>query len=240
MKWIAFLLLGANLLFLGFYVTNPPDSTSDETSPPEWSGNGRLIRIAELSGNDQLPKRKALDKNVIPEGVTSHADSLESAVVTPVSPAPGQTNCYEVSGFADEKTALEAQIALDAAGVDSDPPRLEHVDRLRYWVLLPPFNADVQTRAAVERLKGAGINDYYLIPSGENKNALSLGVFSTREAAQQRVSEIASLKWKVRVEEVSFPTRHYVFRLRLKPGEPSSKWQQLFPAGVVLQGEECN
>ena len=64
-------------------------------------------------------------------------------------------------------------------------------------------------------LADAGITDSYLIPSGENRNALSLGVFSSLAAAQRRTIRINALgisnTAQLRTQTIQLPvTRNYL------------------------------
>lgn len=241
MRWMAFLLLGANLLFLGFRVVSPPRHASVQEGPPrfEWSGLSRLNRIVEQRSDGQLSPRKAIDHAGLPQGMDAGPNVTTNGTAFVASSLPRQLNCFAMS-FPDEQAALEAKAVLEAAGIGVGVPHPEHVERIRYWVLLPPYRSDEQARVAVERLKRAGLKDYYLIPNGENKNALSLGVFSSRESAQRRINDAASLNLKVRVEEVNFPSHRYVIELRAAAGQPPPNWQQSLPLGVELDAKVCD
>ena len=66
-------------------------------------------------------------------------------------------------------------------------------DRARFWVFLPPANStpDAEKKIAALREQGLSGNDYFVVRDpGPLRNAISLGVFSTREAALLRQADL--------------------------------------------------
>ena len=62
-----------------------------------------------------------------------------------------------------------------------------------YWVYLPPFANRQQARDMLAVLKEKGVSDFLIIPRGEKKNAISLGLFKGRETAQRRIRQLAKI-----------------------------------------------
>lgn len=66
-------------------------------------------------------------------------------------------------------------------------------DRPRFWVFLPPANStpDAEKKIVALREQGLSGSDYFVVRDpGPLRNAISLGVFSTREAALLRQSDL--------------------------------------------------
>ena len=61
-----------------------------------------------------------------------------------------------------------------------------------YWVYVPPLanKAAAETRAAV--LRAAGVKDLFVVDSGRDRFAISLGNFRTEEAANAYLAELAA------------------------------------------------
>lgn len=54
-----------------------------------------------------------------------------------------------------------------------------------YWVYIPPLKNRAAVNRKVTELKALGVSEYFIVQSaGRWRNAISLGVFKTREAAQ--------------------------------------------------------
>lgn len=81
--------------------------------------------------------------------------------------------------------------------------------RKGYWVLLPPRASRAEARTAVAELKAKKIEDYFLIATGPNANGVSLGVFSSFEAAHRRINQLGKLGFEPIWEEVRLPTEEY-------------------------------
>ncbi|QNM96368.1 SPOR domain-containing protein [Chitinimonas koreensis] len=61
----------------------------------------------------------------------------------------------------------------------------------RYWVLIPPRSTSAEAQRKAEELKAIGVVDFFVV-SDDKKwlNAISLGLFSTREAAERRLDAL--------------------------------------------------
>ncbi len=67
----------------------------------------------------------------------------------------------------------------------------EHAKQL-FWIYLAPQKSRENAIAAIEDLKSKGIKDYRLISSGDLRNAISLGLFSTQVIVNKRLNELKS------------------------------------------------
>lgn len=95
--------------------------------------------------------------------------------------------CVEFAGIgpADAARARQAFAAL-ALGDRLSEQRTEDVSR--YWVFVPPAADRRTAEATVAQLKRAGVGDVSLRPD----NAISLGVFSSEDAARRFLASIAA------------------------------------------------
>jgi SPOR domain len=92
--------------------------------------------------------------------------------------------CLEWGIFAGPEIA-RADTALARLDVPQD--RIERVvaDAGGYWVYIPPLKSKAETDRKIGELKALGITDFFLVQdSGQWRNAVSLGIFRTDEAAQ--------------------------------------------------------
>lgn len=81
------------------------------------------------------------------------------------------------------------------AGLSGKPRfnELQGGERERYWVYLPPAKSTSEAEKTIEKLREKGLDskDYFIVrDAGALRNTISLGVFSTREAAQFRLSSL--------------------------------------------------
>lgn len=125
------------------------------------------------------------------------APVVAAAPAPPVapSPAPGrhapETSCLEWSEFSGTDLA-RAEKALTGLGLgDKLGQRTVEYNR-GYLVYLSPFKTPAGRNKKIRELKAAGISDYFVIKeSGKLKNAISVGVFKTEEAARHYQAELS-------------------------------------------------
>jgi hypothetical protein len=92
--------------------------------------------------------------------------------------------CLEWGDFSgpDLARVTAALSAMQLAG-KLNRRQVEH-DR-GYWVYFPPLSNKAAVNRKVREIKALGITDYFVVQgAGRWQNAISLGVFKTREAAQ--------------------------------------------------------
>lgn len=86
-------------------------------------------------------------------------------------------------------------------------------ERQTYWVVIPPYNTNKLARDASAQLAKAKVRDFLVVRSGEFENGISLGLFSQKEGAENRLREILALNLNIRSPEI-----------RLRASTVSSHW----------------
>jgi ATPase subunit of ABC transporter with duplicated ATPase domains len=117
---------------------------------------------------------------------------------------------------------------LRALEVDAIVQELEVPDGFSFWVHLPP---EISKQAALRRLYELQAKqiDSYIIPRGELANGISLGMFTRRELAQQRLEELRALGYPAEILEVSRSLREIWVILPQPESDKlgASLWQDL-------------
>ncbi|MEK6245186.1 MAG: SPOR domain-containing protein [Pseudomonadota bacterium] len=206
MRAIFLLLVAANLALFAwprYYAT--PDSAADP-QPQRRQVNPASIRLLagpELAG---LPVLK-------PKPVTGAAQGALAA-----------GSCVEWGGFsvAEAPRAEQALVPL-ALGTRLAQRRSE--ETAGWWVFIPPQGNRPAALKKTAELKSLGIDDYFILQDeGKMRWAVSLGVFSSEEAARNRLEAL-----RVRgVRSAQTGER----------GSPVAKiWFQVRNADAALQGK---
>lgn len=68
-----------------------------------------------------------------------------------------------------------------------------------YWVYFPPFPSRAAAAEMASRLKRRGVKDYYIVPDGAMRNAVSVGVYHDRPHAVRRRQQVLKLGFKPRL-----------------------------------------
>lgn len=213
MKGLFYGLLLANVALFAWIWQRPSDmATPVATSSVQAQAAPRLILVGEI--NEPLPERVSLPS---PEPTVAPAEVVESVAEEgsqPVEvslPAPPVSRCIRLGKLEKEEGAKQVAAALSKGGGTDIRQGNEPGEISRYWVMLPPFKSAQAAGPALERLKRGGIKDFYLVRSGDNQNAVSLGVYSKREAAERRYRQIREMKLTAKIDEIVLPvTRWWV------------------------------
>lgn len=181
MKWLAIVALTLNVGVWYF---------SGAFEPAQRSGvvaSGNLPRVASLKASS--PK--------------------STGGVAPLSTVEG-LSCVRV-GWIDSPDAAEAlidrqplakELGFTVHDVERELPAL-------HWVIIPPQPPEV-ARRKFRDIQRQGI-DSYLVTEGENRNAISLGLFESREAAKSVLEE--KKRQKLNVVLANFPRNQISYAL---------------------------
>jgi hypothetical protein len=195
MRALFLLLVGANLaLYAWSQYWAAPESASDR-EPLRRQVSPEKIRV--LAGKDLAGLPAATKPRAI----------LDSA-------APKA--CLEWGGFAvAEAPRAEQALAPLALGERLTQSRRE--ETAGWWVFFPPQGSRAGAQKKVAELKGLGIDEYFVVQEeGKMQWAVSLGVFTTEEAARARLEALRARgvrtaltgERETRVTKVSFQVRN--------------------------------
>ena len=108
----------------------------------------------------------------------------------PKAAAAVPTACLEWGLFAGPAVA-KAESAL--AGLDLPASQIERsvADAGGYWVYMPQLKTKAEIDRKIAELKAIGITEFFVVQDpGQWKNAISLGIFRTEEAAQVYLAKL--------------------------------------------------
>lgn len=137
------------------------------------------------------------------------APTLVAPGVTTTKAAAGKpAACLEWGAFIGPEAARG-----DAAIADLKLPAAQWqrvaTDLDGHWVMIPPLKSRAEVERMTERLKSYGVTDYSIVQDPpQRRNAISLGIFRTEEAAQNLMTGLQ----KRGVVEASIEKREAFFR----------------------------
>lgn len=120
--------------------------------------------------------------------------------------------CYRVSPFKDEKSALNFQKETESV-VQSELVEQRVTENRGYWALYPAAQNMAQAKMNVRWLKENGVSDLWLFRKGENRGAISLGLFKKRQGAEKIKEKL--LKKGIKIEIRMFAVSTTEFSLKL-------------------------
>ena len=169
MKFIAYLLVAANVALGAYYF-----STQKEKNSPVQ--NNTSATLSNLSTKINTP-------NVKPMAVVNAPTfKTETAVIKRPLVSPPALTCIQISQILEKKTATDIQTKLTGYQINNKLRQKDIVIKTVYAILIGPFSSDNRTNLEIKNLKENKI-DYYVLPDGENKGAISLGLYSNKTGA---------------------------------------------------------
>lgn len=98
--------------------------------------------------------------------------------------------CLEWGGFAGADAA-RAQQALDPLALGAKLSQRKQDDVAGFWVYIAPLASRQSAAQKAAELKRLGVDDYFIVPDDPKwRNAISLGVFKTADAAKARLAAL--------------------------------------------------
>lgn len=205
MRVLVFLLVLVNLLFFtwaqGYFGTS---ANPDALRLQQQINPGRLTVI----GREDPPPTSLPGPPPVPP--LSAEVSPTEAVAAPPTPAELEAEKPEKTEKASEKKELNACLIWNELAL-TDADKLERLAvgkfsalKLKrrnppasgtYWVFIPPSANRQEADAKAAELKELGAPEFLIVQDvGPNRFAISLGVFSTQEAANKRLAALREIK----------------------------------------------
>jgi hypothetical protein len=120
------------------------------------------------------------------------APAPEAATPKPASPAPepARIACLEWGSFSPADATRAAQ-RLDPLALGARLAQYRGEETAGWWVHMPPQGSRANALRKAAELRKLGVEDYFILQDpGPTRWALSLGVFSTEDAAKSHLQAL--------------------------------------------------
>lgn len=119
------------------------------------------------------------------------------------------SRCFSLGPFSSDSKAKAAQKQLRIWGVEAEYRKSDERVREGFWVLLPPASSRDAAQKTVRDLKLKGEKDFFLVATGQQENAISLGVFAKSESANRRLRQVKEKGFSPVVQTIHLPSKDY-------------------------------
>jgi hypothetical protein len=149
--------------------------------------------------------------------VSEHAAGQAFAVSDPVRQSA--SSCVQIGPLRSRNDFHQYQSAFQPVSDTILTQQTREIIERGHWVYLAPFESKEQAEEAVSQLQDSGVEDYYIIPSGDLANAVSLGIFAQEERALNRKQKVESLglDLEVLLRRQTESELRYWMKIRLLP-----------------------
>ena len=156
------------------------ESEPAEPIPEVITEQPKVLNVSSKTSNTEIQAKKATKITAIVEKLQPEAIFLEDA-------------CYSLGPFGKDEVANSTFSKIQKLGLDVKKRYETRRELSGFWVYIPPLPSRADARKVVSILKGRGVKDYLIVPTGVKKHAISLGFFRTKEGAQQRKTHMQTL-----------------------------------------------
>lgn len=246
MRWIFVLLLAANVAYFGWELDRETTIRQRESralaAVPVTAQ--RLQLLEELA---QPPSVRTAPPEPVAMSVPETA-SPESELVTELPPitvpdtAPVVItySCFRYGPLLDQDQLESLQQWFTARQVEVASSFTEEQGRALFWIYLAPQGTREEAMATLQDMQNKGIGDFRLINRGDLQNAISLGLFSSREAVNARLEELKEKGYVPVVVPYSDVKRIYSLEVQIADGSTVlTEMQQGYPARFESAAMEC-
>jgi hypothetical protein len=200
MKGLFLALVLANVLTLAWTQWHSPDAPANEASAKAVP-TLQLASEAQASAAPGVASAPATSEAtpIEDESPATEAPPAETTVAaaTPGANAGGLLNdvarCVTIGPFRDLPETTQASATLREAKYEPRTRVAEGDVWAGLWVYLDDLPSRDEAQRAMTLLKRRGISDAYIMPSADQTNDISLGIFSEPGRAQRRAEEIKAL-----------------------------------------------
>ena len=201
MRWLVLLLVLLNAGFFGWHFWLP-DPLRDRPPPPSFDVAPSLDRLGEVDLEDFI-KRTPLSLR------TSGAQGTEAACFA-VGPLAGDYSEGAVMGRVRE------WLQSRGGRVGLRTGRYHEISY--YWVYLPPAGTSDAAQERVRELTANAFGNAIVIPEGNMKNAVSIGVYGLRTALERDLTRLKTKGFEPEVRRVRRTGRSIWFTTQFPTG----------------------
>jgi hypothetical protein len=193
MRLLALVLLLLNGAYIGWQLYRAePEPVA---TPLQDAGVPTLELLAEIE-----PEPTTVSVAPAPGPPDTPVEASESAADMAEGPPELSWLCYTVGPFLEPEIAAALAERIRERGLPAAERALEQREVSSYWVYLTPRSSRSEALSVARQLAQQGVKDYYVVTSGETRNAVSLGLFSQQARAERRARSIRALGFTPEVE----------------------------------------
>jgi len=202
-----------------------------------------------LLGQDDAHGRSVTDPGVPMLHLLSEQPAPPApAASRPVVPAPAptasaavvlETRCLAIGPFDTPQDLRNARTALTGPGVRMRSRQEQTTEARAWWVYLPAPGTRAQALGLARRLEAAHVGDYFVMSSGDQPNAISLGLFKDPGNARKRRDEVTTAGFAAQIQERTEQVPEYWLDLVVADGARFDWRARVRTAGIGSHSTTC-
>lgn len=182
MRWLFLFVLMLNFAYVGWELSQP------ETASAEPVVDRRVPTIVLLNEIGQ-------ESVAVPKTATERSPDEGEKM-----PAMQGSECFTLGPFRDLEKLRAVTRGIKKYVVAASFRSHEEREQERFWVYVPPAGSFSEAKELTGNLKKMKVRDYFVVKSGPQVNAISLGHFTEKKRAYAHADHMTRLGLKPEVE----------------------------------------
>jgi SPOR domain len=247
MKWIALTLLALNLIYYGWEMDQdlrlaranqaqalgvpagvaslrlvrelktPPAARADDDAPATFEPDAQAVTDAGMTPDDGIAAELQASTGAGPDELVNQLPEL--AVPAALGGTTGYS-CFTFGPLPEEKHALWLADWFRTRMIPMHTRESQDADGSLLWVYLAPLPSAQEAEGVVQALQQKGVRDFRLISRGDLANAVSLGLFASQQAVNERLGELREKGFQPVVVPYAGVQRVHWIDVRIPAGDP--------------------
>ncbi len=266
MKWLFFIVGILNIAF-GSYHFLLPENFNTIKSMPRFDKT-QIVKLNELDAetlnnlqdkhlqenvlSDELKKSITADVSVeisepvepekemkIVEAAEVESAEVETAEkVSQLEPQNVENLCYKLGPFSKE-TMTDIRLLLEEEYQNQLSFGIEATSEITYYrIYIPPLKTKENIKETLVILDKNGLNDHYVMSIDGRKNAIALGVFKKRSAAEKVADKAVEIGLATTIEAISDDKNSlYQLLVLFKPYQETERFKEIITAKKLISVE---
>ena len=144
--------------------------------------------------------------------------------------------CFSIGPILEETIVEELEAKLKKDDIVVKRKTVVGKEAKSFWVYIPAAKTMEDAKLMAEELKHAKVQDYFIIRTGKNAKAISLGLYNGYRRAKLRQKDLASIGFEAKVKTRYKEVTHYWIDIQQKESKQLNDdvWKQE-DKDIVLQ-----
>lgn len=206
-----------------------------------WLGDAGASASPPAAATPGAPGLRLVSEAASPPGVpgptriTAPALAPPAATANPPSvPMPAtDEQCLRFGPFADAAARDAARPALAPLASTLVARDIPGRASRGWWVFVPALPTREEARAVGERIKAAGITDWYVMADGEQANSIALGRYGSEDAARRREADIRAKGFAAQAAPLGNRTPQWWLDARIAAGASPTALAAIAPSSRI-------
>ncbi len=261
MKWLFFIVGILNIVFASYHFLLPEKFNTVKSIP--HFDKTQIVKLNELDAEtlnnlqDKHLQEKVLSdeaKKPIIVNVSSEISEsiepgkevkivetaeLETAVkASQLQPQNAKNLCYKLGPFSKE-TMTDIRLVLEEEYQNQLSFGIEATSEITYYrIYIPPLKTKENIKETLVVLDKNGLNDHYVMSIDGRKNAIALGVFKKRSAAEKVADKAIEIGLATTIEAISDDKNSlYQLLVLFKPYQETVRFQEIITEKKLISVE---